>query len=84
MTSVVSSYSAFHPRPLPQLSDFVPQDERTELARSGDEDFLDKVIMAVDIREHGKVGCAYYIAGEERLLCMEEVVGGGTDTMDKR
>lgn len=40
--------------------------------------------MAVDIRENGKVGCAYYLAGEERLLCMEEVVRGGMDIVEKR
>ncbi|EXJ68589.1 uncharacterized protein A1O5_08383 [Cladophialophora psammophila CBS 110553] len=39
--------------------------------------------MAVDIKEKGKIGCAYYIAGEERLLCMEEVIGGAEDVVDK-
>ncbi|OAG34975.1 hypothetical protein AYO21_10862 [Fonsecaea monophora] len=38
--------------------------------------------MAVDIKGKGEIGCAYYIAGEERLLCMEEVVGGAADVVD--
>ncbi|KIW63518.1 hypothetical protein PV04_08515 [Phialophora macrospora] len=48
-----------------------------------DDDFLEQVIMAIDIKEKGKVGCAYYIAGEERLLCMEEVTDGGTEIVEK-
>ena len=48
-----------------------------------DDDFLEQVILAVDIKEKGKVGCAYYIAGEERLLCMEEVIGGGAEVVEK-
>ncbi|OAL29677.1 hypothetical protein AYO22_02091 [Fonsecaea multimorphosa] len=39
--------------------------------------------MAVDIKGRGEIGCAYYIAGEEKLLCMEEVIGGATDVVDK-
>jgi DNA mismatch repair protein MSH5 len=43
---------------------------------------LDNVIMAIDMKEHGTVGCAYYVAREERLFCMEDVVHGGTDTVE--
>ena len=32
--------------------------------------------MAVDIGERGTIGCAYYVAREERLFCMEEIRGG--------
>ena len=45
-------------------------------------DSLDHIILAIDIKEGDKVGCAYYIAREERLLCMEDVVGGGQDLID--
>jgi DNA mismatch repair protein MSH5 len=38
--------------------------------------------MAIDMKEHGTVGCAYYVAREERLFCMEDVVHGGTDTVE--
>jgi DNA mismatch repair protein MSH5 len=43
---------------------------------------LDNVIMAIDMKEHGTVGCAYYVTREERLFCMEDVVHGGTDTVE--
>jgi DNA mismatch repair protein MSH5 len=39
--------------------------------------------MAIDIKDKGKVGCAYYVAGEERLICMEEVIGGGSEIVEK-
>ncbi|EXJ55077.1 hypothetical protein A1O7_08002 [Cladophialophora yegresii CBS 114405] len=48
-----------------------------------DDDFLEQVVMAVDIKEGGKVGCACFIAGEERLLCMEEVIGGGSEIVER-
>ena len=38
--------------------------------------------MAVDIRERGMVGCAYYISREETLFCMEDLSGGGLDVLD--
>jgi DNA mismatch repair protein MSH5 len=43
----------------------------------------DHVIMALDIKERGSVGCAYYVAKEERLFCMEDVSKGGRETVDK-
>lgn len=48
-----------------------------------DDDFPDQVIMAIDIGRKNNVGCAYYIAGEERLLCMEEVVLGGAEVIER-
>jgi hypothetical protein len=48
------------------------------------DDFLEHVIVAVDIKEKDRVGCAYYIAAEARLLCMEEVMGGGNEVVEKR
>jgi DNA mismatch repair protein MSH5 len=43
---------------------------------------LDNVIMAIDMKEHGTVGCAYYVTREERLFCMEDIVHGGTDIVE--
>jgi hypothetical protein len=40
--------------------------------------------MAVNTGPKNRVGCAYYIAGEERLLCMEEVVDRGMDIIERR
>jgi len=60
--------------------------QNTQQSAAVDEDDTDEalanVIMAIDMKEHGTVGCAYYVAREERLFCMEDVVHGGTDIVE--
>ena len=75
-----SQVSSRHARPAPSVR-FVPSDAASDVVR--DDDFLEQVILAIDVKDKGRVGCAYYIAGEERLLCMEEVIGGGTEVVEK-
>ncbi|KAK3077962.1 hypothetical protein LTS18_008800, partial [Coniosporium uncinatum] len=54
-----------------------------EEAEAGtDQDTLDEVIMAADLRERGMIGCAYYVAREEKLYFMEDVKMGGVDVVD--
>ena len=45
-------------------------------------DSLDEVIMAVDLRDRGTVGCCYYVAREEKLYLMEDVKHGGLEVVD--
>lgn len=35
--------------------------------------------MSINVRERGTVGCAYYVAREEKLYCMEDVKLGGAE-----
>lgn len=44
-----------------------------------DADHLNEVIMAIDLRERGTVGCCYYVAMEEKLYLMEDVKHGGLE-----
>lgn len=37
--------------------------------------------MALQVRERGTVGCAYYVAREEKLLCMEDMKLGGVEAV---
>lgn len=64
----------------------MPPSRNDEQSAAVDEDntdeTLDNVIMAIDMKEHGTVGCAYYVAREERLFCMEDIVHGGIDTVE--
>lgn len=53
-------------------------DEREE------DDSLNEVVMAVDLRDGGTVGCAYYIAREEKLYMMQDVISGGIDIVELR
>ena len=47
-------------------------------------DYLDEVIMAVDLNGGGTVGCCYYVAKDEKLYFMEDVQLGGLDAIDSR
>lgn len=48
------------------------------------DDSLDQVIMAVDMRDKGTVGCCYYVAREEKLYMMDDVKYGGIEVIDAR
>ena len=48
------------------------------------DDSLNEVVLAVDLRDRGNVGCAYYLAQEERLHMMDEVKLGGIEIIDAR
>lgn len=45
-------------------------------------DALNEVIMAVDMKERGTVGCCYYVARDEKLYFMEDVKFGSLDVVD--
>ena len=47
-----------------------------------DADALSEIIMAVDMRDRGTVGCCYYVAREETLYFMDDVKNGGVDIID--
>ena len=84
-SSSSSSARAFPGRPL-FVSEGPAQCHLIDAARNPppDDDFEDQIIMAVNIGPKNRVGCAYYIAGEGRLLCMEEVVDRGMDIIERR
>ena len=44
-----------------------------EIQEREDLDVLNEIIMAVEIKERGSIGCAYYIAREEKLCLMEDI-----------
>lgn len=51
---------------------------------NSNEEILDHVIVAIDIGDKDRVGCACYVASEEKLLCMEEIGGpGSNDIVEK-
>jgi DNA mismatch repair protein MSH5 len=55
-----------------------------EIERDEDLDALNEVIMAVDMRNNGNVGCAYYVAREEVLYLMPDAPLGGKEMVDMR
>lgn len=48
------------------------------------DDAINEVVMAFDLKGRGTVGCAYYVAAEEKLYFMEDVKLGGVDIVEAR
>ncbi|KAK2732696.1 MutS protein msh5 [Myotisia sp. PD_48] len=59
----------------------IPSTNLPEESISDDEDQR-QVIMAVDIKDRGTVGCSYLIAQEEKLYILEDIVHSGVDTIE--
>lgn len=47
-----------------------------------DLDLLDEIFMCIDIKNKGTVGCAYYVAKDEKLRFMEDVKFGGLEVVE--
>ncbi|KAI9699119.1 MAG: MutS protein msh5 [Candelina mexicana] len=47
-----------------------------------DNDALNEVIMALDVKDRGTVGCSYYVARQEKMYFMEDVKFGGLEVID--
>jgi len=47
-----------------------------------DEDSLNEIVMAVNIRDRSTVGCSYYVAREEKLYFMKDIILGGLDIIE--
>ncbi|KAE8149295.1 muts domain V-domain-containing protein [Aspergillus avenaceus] len=46
------------------------------------DDDLDQVIVAIDMKESGTVGCSYYLAQEEKLYLLGDMQSSGTEIFD--
>lgn len=40
--------------------------------------------MAIDRHQKGTIGCAYYVARDETLYCLQDMTQGNMDAIDKR
>ena len=60
----------------------VASPEGDPLQDQSDEDELDQVIMAIDMKERETVGCCYYVAQEEKLYLLEDVRSGGMEIIE--
>lgn len=70
-----------------QLRTPFPTDTRIETDRSvraTDDDFDDHVIAAIDMKDHGTVGCSYYSAEEEKMYLLGDSRSGDIETIDAR
>jgi DNA mismatch repair protein MSH5 len=45
-------------------------------------DLVNEIIMAIDIKKGGTLGCAYYVAREETLFLMQDIASGDLEIVD--
>jgi DNA mismatch repair protein MSH5 len=43
---------------------------------------MNEIIMAIDLRDRGTIGCAYYVVREEKLCLMEDIKMARLDIID--
>jgi DNA mismatch repair protein MSH5 len=47
-----------------------------------DSDAMNEIIVSIDMKDRGTIGCAYYIAREEKLCLMKDIKMAGLDIVD--
>lgn len=90
-TSSVTSTVRFDSQPLDLPSQTVGQHGRengperdADIDEREEDDFLNETIMALDLRDRGTVGCAFYVAREEKLHMLEDVRMGDLEVIQSR
>lgn len=59
------------------------EDDHDDLAGDPPQaDALNEVVMAIDMNKAGSLGCAYYIAAEEKLLLLDDVAMAGVEIVE--
>lgn len=61
----------------------VPQ-QYAEIDAQEDEESIAEVVMAVDMRDKGAIGCCYYVAANEALYMMADISSAGLEVIDLR
>ncbi|KAK6006420.1 hypothetical protein QM012_006830 [Aureobasidium pullulans] len=67
-------------RQLPASS--TPSLRRDNFDDDDSDETLDEIVMAIDWKPRGTVGCAYYVAAQEKLFFMEDIELGGLDIIE--
>ncbi|KAI1373621.1 muts domain V-domain-containing protein [Hypoxylon crocopeplum] len=71
----VSSLSSHH-------EDNGSNSQADDMLSSEDADALREIIMAIDMKDNGDLGCAYYVAIDEALFLLEDVAMSGLDLVE--
>jgi DNA mismatch repair protein MSH5 len=86
-TSPTSNF--FHPVQSPSLRRHSPgaaiytsNEVNQQGVEQDPDDYLEQIIMAVDVKEKETVGCGYYLAREEKLYLLSDVQSGGAATIE--
>ncbi|KAF2862781.1 hypothetical protein K470DRAFT_166767 [Piedraia hortae CBS 480.64] len=80
--STVSCSHSAQPRTTARRDYFDQLTEQQDTEFAADVDTLAEVVMAVNMTERGTIGCAYYVAWEEKLCFMEDAKQGSADIVE--
>jgi DNA mismatch repair protein MSH5 len=61
-------------------NDYVETD--VEVIQRENSDAMNEIIMAIDMKERGTIGCAYYVAREEKICLMDDIKMAGLETIE--
>ncbi|EFW16551.1 DNA mismatch repair protein Msh5 [Coccidioides posadasii str. Silveira] len=56
--------------------------QENTLSEGGGDDDLCQIIMAIDMKDRGTVGCSYYVADQKKLYIVEDIASGGMDVVE--
>ncbi|TPX24264.1 MutS protein msh5 [Coccidioides immitis] len=56
--------------------------QENTISEGGGDDDLCQIIMAIDMKDRGTVGCSYYVAEQKKLYIVEDIVSGGMDVVE--
>ncbi|KAG9944714.1 hypothetical protein KCU85_g7785, partial [Aureobasidium melanogenum] len=74
--------SVVHQVPRQTPTSITPSLRRDDYDDNASDETLDEIVMAVDWKPRGIVGCAYYVAAQEKLYFMEDIELGGLDIIE--
>lgn len=57
------------------------QGNRGQQEQDENED-LCQIVMAMDMKERGTVGCCYYVADDQKLYLLEDITSGGLEVIE--
>ncbi|KMU91697.1 hypothetical protein CIHG_09504 [Coccidioides immitis H538.4] len=56
--------------------------QENPISEGGGDDDLCQIIMAIDMKDRGTVGCSYYVAEQKKLYIVEDIEAGGMDVVE--
>ena len=62
--------------------DVIQQETEAEIRERETLDAMNEIVMAIDMKERGSLGCAYYIARDEKVYVMEDVKMASLELLD--
>lgn len=66
----------------PNKEDAFSVESEAEILAREDADEMNEVILAIDMRDKGTIGCSYYIPREEKLYLMQDIKMAGLEIVD--